>query len=71
MQALGPPEKEARTTGHGLIFSSYMSKYQKREIISQPYPMNESSKNVSMRSTKVLLVKKEYEECHLSLKEII
>ena len=24
MQALGPPEKEARTTGHGLIFSSYI-----------------------------------------------
>lgn len=33
--------------------------------------MNESSKNLSMRSTKILLVKKEYELCHLSLKEII
>lgn len=32
--------------------------------------MNETSKNLSMRSTKVLLVKKEYEE-YLSLKEII
>lgn len=34
MQALGPPEKEARTTGHGLIFSSYMSKYQKRKLLA-------------------------------------
>lgn len=52
MQALGPPEKEARTTGRGLIFSSYISKYKTRRLLANPF------KNLSM-SIIVLLTFKE------------
>ena len=62
MQALGPPEKEARTTGHGLIFSSYISKYKTRQLLANPF------KNLSM-SIIVLLVKEEYVKCYSTFKE--
>lgn len=51
MQALGPPEKEPRTTGRGLIFSSYISKYKTRQLLANPF------KNLSM-SIIVLLLRK-------------
>lgn len=38
IQALGPPEKDAKTTGHGLIFSAYISfKLEKNSVIFQNY----------------------------------
>lgn len=34
MQAFGPPEKDAKTTGHGLTFSAYISfKLQNMSVI--------------------------------------